>query len=83
MKRPSKKNTPAPQTRPLPEDGWVQRVEALEARLSHLEAAHEGLQDAVYRQSVLADENVDELRRRLRPGRLARDLSDDARKRGL
>ena len=66
-----------------PEVGWEQRVETLEARVQHLEAELEGLQDAVYRRAVLEDEHIDELRTRTAPEQLARDLSQDARKRGL
>ena len=60
-----------------------QRLEALEARIAHLESAHEGLQDAVYRRAVLDDENIAELRRRSAPEQIARDLSQDALRRGL
>jgi hypothetical protein len=66
-----------------PEVGWQQRVETLEARVQHLEAELEGLQDAVYRRAVLEDAHIDELRTRTAPEQLARDLSQDARKRGL
>jgi hypothetical protein len=59
------------------------RLERLEAQLRHVEAALEGLQDAVHRRSLLDDERNDELQRRTRPGQIARDLSDDARNRGL
>jgi uncharacterized coiled-coil protein SlyX len=59
------------------------RLEAVETRLDHLEAALEGLQDALYRQSQREDETVEELRRRTDPERMARDLSKDARRRGL
>jgi hypothetical protein len=65
------------------EAGWKQRVVALEARMGHLESELEGLQDAVYRRAVLEDEQIDELRARTAPEQLARDLSQDARKRGL
>jgi hypothetical protein len=58
-------------------------VETLETRTQHLERQLEGLQDALYRQSVLEAERVGELRRRISPERLARDLSEDARRRGL
>jgi hypothetical protein len=51
--------------------------------MEHLETALEGLQDALYRQAVLEDKNIDELRRRTEPEQMARDLSQDARKRGL
>jgi hypothetical protein len=65
------------------EVGWKQRVATLEARMQHLESELEGLQDAVYRRAVLEDERIDELRTRTAPEQLARDLSEDARKRGL
>jgi hypothetical protein len=58
-------------------------VETLEARIDHLESELEGLQDALYRQAVLEFEHVGELRRRITPEQLARDLSQDARRRGL
>jgi hypothetical protein len=58
-------------------------VEALEARMEHLESALEGLQDAFHRQAVLEDEHIGELRARTAPAQLARELSEDARRRGL
>jgi hypothetical protein len=67
----------------LPEINAEQRVETLEARVEHLEAELEGLQDAVYRRALVEDERIDELRARTAPEQLARDLSEDARKRGL
>jgi hypothetical protein len=63
--------------------GAQRRFEALEARVGHLEAELEGLQDAVHRRAVAEDEQIDELRRRTAPEQLARDLSEDARRRGL
>lgn len=66
-----------------PELHWEQRLETLEARIEHLESAHQGLQDAVYRRAVLEDESIEELRRRSEPGQIARDLSENARTRGL
>jgi uncharacterized coiled-coil protein SlyX len=66
-----------------PEVGWEQRLETLEARMEHLEGALEGLQDAVYRQALLEDEKIGELHRRTELGQMARDLSRDARRRGL
>jgi hypothetical protein len=67
----------------LPAIDSEQRVETLEARVEHLEAELEGLQDAVYRRALVEDERIDELRARTAPEQLARDLSEDARKRGL
>jgi hypothetical protein len=58
-------------------------LDALEARIEHLEGALEGLQDAVYRHALLEDENIGELRRRIEPEQMARELSRDARRRGL
>ena len=62
---------------------WEQRLDALEARIEHLEGELEGLQDAVYRHAVMEDENIGELRRRMEPEQMARELSRDARRRGL
>jgi uncharacterized coiled-coil protein SlyX len=59
------------------------RLAALADRLEHVENALEGLQDALYRQSVREDERHAELRDRTDPSQLARDLSADARRRGL
>ena len=59
------------------------RLETLAARVDHLEAELEGLQDAVYRQAVLEQENIGALRRRTEPEQLARDLGQDAERRGL
>ena len=58
-------------------------MESLAARVVHLEAELEGLQDAVYRQAVLEQEKIGELRRRTEPEQMARDLGQDARRRGL
>jgi hypothetical protein len=68
---------------PSADVGQQRRLEALEARIEHLEAAHEGLQDAVHRRAVLEDEKIGELRRRTDPNQLARELSRNARSRGL
>jgi uncharacterized coiled-coil protein SlyX len=66
-----------------PDDDLLPRVAEIESRLSHLEAALEGLQDAVHRESVRRNEQTAELRHRTEPGEMARALSDDARERGL
>jgi hypothetical protein len=68
---------------PVAEVGWEQRFETCEARIEHLERALEGLQDALYRHEILDKENIAELRRRTDPDQMARDLSKDARRRGL
>lgn len=73
--------------RPSPSPGTApdleRRLDALEARMTHLEAALEGLQDALYRQAVREDASRVDLRERTEPGRIARELSADARRRGL
>jgi hypothetical protein len=66
-----------------PDVGSERLMEILEARVERLEAALEGLQDAIHRQAVLNDERLDELDRRTDPHQIARALSQDARKRGV
>jgi hypothetical protein len=66
-----------------PDVGSERPMEILEARIEHLEAALEGLQDAIHRQTVLHDKQIDELDRRTEPHQIARALSRDARKRGV
>jgi hypothetical protein len=58
-------------------------MEILEARVERLEAVLEGLQDAIHRQMVLRDKQIDELDRQTEPHQIARALGQDARKRGL
>lgn len=58
-------------------------IDALAARVAHLERVVEGLQDAMYRQNQLHDRDMAELRRRTEPAQIAQDLSRDARERGL
>lgn len=59
------------------------RLSGLSARLEYVETELEGLQDALYRQSQREDERHADMRERTDPARLARDLSADARRRGL
>ena len=60
------------------------RLDALEASLRHLEAALEGLQDAVHRRAQLDDRRNDELRRRADAGGSAGpDPGGEARERWL
>jgi hypothetical protein len=56
---------------------------SVEARIAALEARVEALQDQVYRESERHDRELADLRRRLRPEEIARELSEDARRRGL
>jgi uncharacterized protein YicC (UPF0701 family) len=72
-----------PSTSPGLEADLERRLDALEARMTHLEAALEGLQDALYRQAVREEESLADVRERTEPERIARELSADARRRGL
>jgi hypothetical protein len=65
-----------------PDVGW-ERLERVEARIKHLETALEGLQDARYRHEALDEENISELHRGIDPEQIARDLNQDAPRRGL
>ena len=78
-----KRHVDGDHVRGSPDAGWEHRLETLEARMEHLERQLEGLQDAVYRQATLEDGNIGELRRRMEPQQMARDLDRDARRRGL
>jgi hypothetical protein len=70
-------------SRPALDAEIERRLDALDARMDHIEAALEGLQDALYRQAVRGDEDRAALHERTGPERIARELSADARKRGL
>jgi uncharacterized coiled-coil protein SlyX len=60
-----------------------QRLQRLETRVAHLEAALEGLQDAMYRETQRLDESLAELRQKTEPHAISQALSADARRRGL
>ena len=66
-----------------PDEGEGGPLAQLETRIAHLEAALEGLQDAVHRDAVRQDERIAELQRKMQPAEIARALSSDARERGL
>ncbi len=59
------------------------RVQALEARVTHLEGLIEGLQDSVYREAQRENQRLADLEARLDPAAIAASLSKDARERGL
>jgi hypothetical protein len=63
--------------------GATRELDSLHARVDHLEAAFEGLQDAVYRDAQRHEHELAELRRAMLPENMARTLSVDARRRGL
>jgi hypothetical protein len=58
-------------------------LQALEARVAHLERLLEGLQDSVHRESERYDRSIAELEKRVQPGTMGAALADDARNRGL
>lgn len=64
-------------------DGLAARVTHLEDVVGRLESLVEGLQDVVHSQAARYDRDIGELRDRTVPAQIARDLSDDARRRGL
>jgi len=69
---------PAERTGPAPD-----RLEALEARVAHLERQLEGLQDSVHRESDRHEEMIAELRAQIQPAAMGAALAKDARNRGL
>ncbi len=68
---------------PQPDIGVERPLEILAARVQRLEAALEGLQDAVHRQAVLHNARIDELNRRTEGHQMARELSHNARRHGV
>jgi len=68
---------------PAAADPVQDRLRALEARVEHLEALVQGLQDSVHRASSRQDRRIAEVEARIQPATLGKALSDDARARGL
>ncbi len=64
-------------------EGDPVRFRALEARISHLEALLEGLQDSVHRESARQSKRITELEARTEPAALAIALSRNARDHGV
>jgi uncharacterized coiled-coil protein SlyX len=59
------------------------RIDALEARIAHLERLVEGLQDSVYRESERHSKLIAELQAQIEPAAMRAALTKDARVRGL
>ncbi|MGH2881717.1 MAG: hypothetical protein ACRDPA_03270 [Solirubrobacteraceae bacterium] len=59
------------------------RVNALEARVAHLERLVEGLQDSVHRESERHGKLIADLQEQIQPGTMGAALAEDARSRGL
>jgi vacuolar-type H+-ATPase subunit I/STV1 len=69
-----------------PQDGRDTRddkVDALEARIAHVERLVEGLQDSVHRESERHAKLIAELHGQIQPGAMGAALAEDARSRGL
>ena len=58
-------------------------VQALEARITHVEQLLQALQDSVHRDSSRQSKRISELEARIQPAALNKALSEDARERGL
>ncbi|HUO72136.1 MAG TPA: hypothetical protein VMU39_15320 [Solirubrobacteraceae bacterium] len=58
-------------------------LEALQARIAHLEQLVEALQDSVHRESERYSKRITELEAQIQPAALGVALSKDARERGL
>jgi uncharacterized coiled-coil protein SlyX len=59
------------------------RVDALEARVAHLERLVEGLQDSVHRESERHAALIGDLQAQIQPGAMSAALAADARTRGI
>lgn len=64
-------------------DPQPDRLQALEARVVHLEQLLEGLQDSVHRESERHAKLIAELQTQVQPGGMGASLAQDARSRGL
>ncbi|HUE28793.1 MAG TPA: hypothetical protein VMP89_18605 [Solirubrobacteraceae bacterium] len=58
-------------------------LQALQARVAHLEQMVQGLQDSVHRESTRLSNRIGELEAQVQPAALGKALSEDARNRGL
>jgi hypothetical protein len=71
--------------RPTSQAGDLQSegLQALEARVAHLEQLVEGLQDSVHRESDRHARLIAELQNQVQPATMGAALAEDARSRGL
>jgi len=58
-------------------------LQALEARVAHLEQQLQGFQDSVHRESLRQSRRLADVEARIQPAALSKALSEDARDRGL
>jgi hypothetical protein len=61
----------------------AEQIQDLERRVAHLEGMVEGLQDAVHREIMRTNREIEHLRKRLEPAAISRALSENAREHGL
>jgi hypothetical protein len=73
------KKPAVPSTTTLEQD----ELNALEARITHLERLVQGLQDSAHREALRHNRRIAELEARIQPAELGKALSQDARERGL
>jgi uncharacterized coiled-coil protein SlyX len=65
------------------DDTQSERLQALEARVAHLEHQLDGLQDSVHRESERHAALINDLQAQIQPGVMGASLAKDARDRGL
>ena len=75
----------APPERPtgVADDTYAERLQALEARVAHVEQLLEGLQDSVHRESDRHAKLIAELQAQVQPPTMGAALAADTRSRGL
>jgi uncharacterized coiled-coil protein SlyX len=75
----------APRERPTSQtdDPPADRLQALEARVAHVEQLLEGLQDSVHRESERHAKLIADLQAQVRPEAMGAALAEDTRDRGL
>jgi TolA-binding protein len=86
IRRVAKSAEPAERVTPVtsdPPEPQQQQLAALEARLTHLEALVQGLQDSVHREASRNAKRLTELEARVQPAALGKALEEDVRARGL
>ncbi len=59
------------------------RIAALESRLDRLESLVEGLQDAMYRDAVRREREIQDLEQQTTPDQMSRSLAEHDRRHGL
>lgn len=80
------RRAPTPPEQPTagdPDDTDAERLQALEARVAHVERLLEGLQDSVHRESERHEKLIAELQTQVQPQAMGAALAEDTRSRGL